>query len=153
MEFLAVFLTMELLENTFVQKQDCVIPCSHLARPPARHPQGGGLSYAVRRAAFASARILPPPQRSDLRFPSPVGHGRGLTTRLGCAVPLPSSFTSFGCGSAKPLSALSLATGLAFTRFALSTAREPSPGITHARENGESRLSPDWQLIVIIQSG
>ena len=87
---------------------------------------------------------LQPPRRAGLRFPSPVGHGRGLATRPGCAVPLPSSFTSFGCGSAKPLSALSFATGLAFTRFALSAAREPRCVSleTHSTQPPPLRLCP-----------
>ena len=46
-----------------------------------------GFRFAVLQAAFASARSIPPPQHSGLRFPSPVGHGRGLATRTGCAVP------------------------------------------------------------------
>jgi hypothetical protein len=62
-------------------------PVASLARPPARHPQGGGLSCAVRRAAFASAPTLPPPQRSGLRYSPPVGHGRGLASRPDCAGP------------------------------------------------------------------
>ena len=96
---------------------------------------------------------LPPPRRVGLLCPTPVGHGRGLASRPGCADPLPSSFTSFGCGSAKPLPALPLATGLAFTRFALAASRylrraslplraacvrSSSPGFTHARGTGET---------------
>ena len=30
---------------------------------------------------------LPPPRRVGLRCPTPVGHGRGLASRTGCAVP------------------------------------------------------------------
>ena len=30
---------------------------------------------------------LPPPRRVGLRFPTPVGHGRGLASRPGCAGP------------------------------------------------------------------
>ena len=30
---------------------------------------------------------LPPPRRFGLRFPTPVGHGRGLAPRPGCACP------------------------------------------------------------------
>ena len=40
-------------------------------RPPARHPQGGGLSIAGLRAALHPRSTLPPPQRSSLRFSSP----------------------------------------------------------------------------------
>ena len=57
------------------------------ARPPARHPHGGGLSYAVLRAALHPRSTLPPPRRSGLRFPPPVGHGRDLANRPGCADP------------------------------------------------------------------
>ena len=53
-----------------------------------------GLQPARRRASVcrpsgrpASARSLPPPRRSGLRFPSPVGHGRGLASRPGYAGP------------------------------------------------------------------
>ena len=58
-----------------------------LVRPSARHPHGGGLSFAVLRAAFTSARTFPPPRRSGLRLPTPVGHGRGLVTWPGCTGP------------------------------------------------------------------
>ena len=58
-------------------------PLASLARPPARHPHGGGLSCAVRRAALHQHGTSPPPRRSGLRFSSPVGHGRGLATRPG----------------------------------------------------------------------
>ena len=100
---------------------------------------------------------LPPPRRVGLLCPTPVGHGRGLASRPGCADPLPSSFTSFGCGSAKPLPALPLATGLAFTRFALAASRylrraslllrvacvrSSSPGFTHARRHAAGFLPP-----------
>ena len=37
-------------------------PLASLARPPARHPHGGGLSCAVRRAALLPRSTLPPPQ-------------------------------------------------------------------------------------------
>ena len=30
---------------------------------------------------------LPPPRRAGLRFPTPLGHGRGLVARPGCAKP------------------------------------------------------------------
>ena len=62
-------------------------PFASLARPPARHPHGGGLSLAVLRAALHPRSTLPPPQRVGLRFPSSVGHGRGLAARPGWAVP------------------------------------------------------------------
>ena len=62
-------------------------PLASLARPPARHPHGGGLSFAVLQAALHPRSALPPPRRVGLRFPTPVGHGRGLASRPGCAVP------------------------------------------------------------------
>ena len=61
-------------------------PFASLARPPARHPLGGGLSFAVRRAALHPRGTLPPPRRVGLRCPTPVGHGRGLASRPSCAV-------------------------------------------------------------------
>ena len=62
-------------------------PFASLARPPARHPHGGGLSFAVLQAALHPRNTLPPPRRAGLRFPTPVGHGRGLAARPGCAGP------------------------------------------------------------------
>ena len=116
-----------------------------------------GFRFAVLQAALHPRNTLPPPRRVGLRFPTPVGHGRGLASRTGSADPLPSSFTSFGCGSAKPLPALPLATGLAFTRFALAASRylrraslplraacvrSSSPGFTHARRHAAGFLPP-----------
>ena len=119
-----------------------------------------GFRFAVLQAALHPRNTLPPPRRAGLRFPTPVGHGRGLASRPGCAAPLPSSFTSFGCGSAKPLPALPLATGLAFTRLALAASRylrraslllraacvrSSSPGFTHARGDAAAFLSAHRQ--------
>ena len=42
--------------NLEIRLSGLVVTCASLARPPARHPHGGGLSFAVRRAAFASAK-------------------------------------------------------------------------------------------------
>ena len=50
-------------------------------------PAGGGLSFAVLQAALHPRSTLPPPQRIGLRFPTPVGHGRGLASRPGWADP------------------------------------------------------------------
>ena len=52
-------------------------------RPPARHPSVAGFRYAVLRAALYPRSTLPPPRRVGLRFPTPVGHGRGLASRPG----------------------------------------------------------------------
>ena len=64
---------------------------AHSSRPsPGLQPATrtvAGFRYAVRRAAFTSARTLPPPRRVGLRLPTPVGHGRGLAARPGYAVP------------------------------------------------------------------
>ena len=46
-----------------------------------------GFRFAVLRAALHQHVTSPPPRRSGLRFPTPVGHGRGLASRPGCAVP------------------------------------------------------------------
>ena len=47
---------------------------------------GGRFVLAVLQAALHPRSPLPPPRRSGLRFPSPVGHGRGLASLSGCAV-------------------------------------------------------------------
>ena len=54
---------------------------------PASSPPAGGLPFAGHRAALHPRSALPPPRRVGLRFPAPVGHGRGLASRPGCAVP------------------------------------------------------------------
>ena len=58
-----------------------------LARPPARHPHGGGLSYAVHRAAFASALYFSATaaRRSPFSL-RPLPRSR-LGNPAGCAVP------------------------------------------------------------------
>ena len=121
-----------------------------------------GLQPATRMVAGFRLPSFRPPCIDEAHFrhrgaPTPVGHGRGLAARPGCAGPLPSSFTAFGCGSAKPLSALPLATGLSFTRFALAASRylrraslllrvacvrSSSPGFTHARRHAAGFLPP-----------
>ena len=61
-------------------------PC--VPRPASSPPlAGGGLAYAVLWAALHPRSNLPPPRRVGLRFPTPVGHGRGLASRPGCAGP------------------------------------------------------------------
>ena len=63
-----------------------IAPC--VPRPASSPPPaGGGLSFAVHRAALHPRSALPPPRRSGLRFSTPVGHGRGLASRPGCAAP------------------------------------------------------------------
>ena len=62
--------------------------CPRVPRPASSPPPaGGGLSFAVLQAALHPRSALPPPRRSGLRFPTPVGHGRGLASRPGCAGP------------------------------------------------------------------
>ena len=62
--------------------------CPRVPRPASSPPPaGGGLSFAVLQAALHPRSALPPPRRSGLRFPTPVGHGRGLASRPGCAAP------------------------------------------------------------------
>ena len=67
-------------------------------------PAGGGLSYADLQAALHPRSALPPPRRVGLRFPTPVGHGRGLAARPGCAVrgkaSIPPGVVSTGSGAA-----------------------------------------------------
>ena len=62
-----------------VSKIELTRRLASLARPPARHPLGGGLSFAVFRAATAS-----------------TNHTSATAARRSLAA----SFTSFGCGSA-----------------------------------------------------
>jgi hypothetical protein len=50
-------------------------------------PAGGGLSYAVLRAALHQHTVFRHRGASVSVFTSPIGHGRGLATRPGCAVP------------------------------------------------------------------
>jgi len=103
----------------------------------ARCRSGGGLSSAVHRAAFASARTLPPPRRSGLRI-----H--------------PSLRSAVICFARRPRSRLGNPSRLRRSggrrRFALSAACEPrcaslepssappTPGFTHARGTGAKFL-------------
>ena len=110
----------------------------------ARCRSAGGLSSAVHRAAFASARTLPPPRRSGLRI-----H--------------PSLRSDLICSARRPRSRLGTPARLRRSggrrRFALSAAREPrcapiethsarasaappAPGFTHARGTGETQFLP-----------
>ena len=72
---------------------------------------------------------LQPPRRAGLRFPSPVGHGRGLATRPGCAVP----------GEASVRLVYGSRTSVRFARNSLcaTSAAPPVSGFTHARRTGK----------------
>jgi hypothetical protein len=60
-----------------------ILPLNLAILPASRNDDGG--QQACNR--FFTRNALPPPRRSGLRFPPPVGHGRGLASRPGCAVP------------------------------------------------------------------
>ena len=62
-------------------------PLASLARPPARHPPVAGFRLPFVGPPLHQHAPCPPPRRSGLRFPTPVGHGRGLASRPGWAVP------------------------------------------------------------------
>ena len=78
-------------------------PLASLVRPPAGHPQVAGFRYVVLRATLNPRSTLPPPRRSGLRFPAPVGHGRGLASSPAAPVrgkaSIPLVFVSTGSGA------------------------------------------------------
>ena len=78
---------------------------------------------------------LPPPRRSVLSFSPPVGHGRGLVTRLGCAIP--------GEGVGSPCLRLCLPRCATLeTRSRATSPAPPAPGFTHARGDDAGFLPP-----------
>ena len=88
-------------------------------------PAGGGLSSAVLRAALHPRSALPPPRRVGLRFPTPIGHGRGLVSLPGWADQGGKASACLGCIS---LPQSCVATAPRRLRPLVSARLHPRPG-------------------------